>query len=746
VKAQEPGRNRKAKNRGVRPPAETAIQRAPIPYKRHALAALALCALTLLAYSNSFEGGLVLDNKVLLLDPRIREDTSQNIALIFQHTYWWPTGEAGLYRPFTTLSYLFNYAVLGEGEQLFGYHAINLLLHLGNVLLAYALALRLVRRFWPSVFIAAVWAVHPASTESVTNIVGRSDLLAAMAVLSGFLIYLKSRDASGPARTMWLAGLAAVTTVGVFSKESAVAILPVIVLYELVWWKESQRNKGWWLGGAAALAPIAVMLWKRAAVMAASPPAEFPFTDNPIVGPDWWTGRLTAIKVIARYLWLTIWPADLSCDYSFGQIQLARGTAADWFACGIVLAAAIAVVLLYRWNRTAFFLACFAVLNFLPASNLFFPIGTIMADRLLYLPSLGLLACLVLAVYAVGEKPKFAMLAPVALGVIVAGFAARTWVRNPDWQSELALATHDVRVSPRSYKLHQLLAVSLFEADPANANIDQVIEEQGKSLAILDPLPPALSRPDAYRQAGYYYLAKGDLEHDRDAPKSSAAYRSALQAIERGIAIDQASRGSYLARTNGGQAALRQGDAQAYLLLSLAYLRLEDTDKAYRAINQARALDPLNPQMYRQLSAVLAQQGRNDEAEVALMQESAITSLQEGKWQDVADASERVLQVNPADYPAAYYLNAMANLRLGKMDAAEKSAREAIRLDSANRNPRTSYVLGLILAEKREYGQAADSLNAYLRAAPNAPDAETVREQLRNIESANSQATRQIRP
>jgi len=156
--------------------------------------------------------------------------------------------------------------------------------------------------------------------------------------------------------------------------------------------------------------------------------------------------------VIARYLWLTIWPANLSCDYSFGQIQLARGAASDWFACVSVLAVVMAVVLLFRWNRTVFFLACFAFLNFLPASNLFFPIGTIMADRLLYLPSLGLLSCLVLAIDAVAAKPKFAMLAPIALGVIVAGFAARTWVRNQDWQSELALATHDVRVSPRSYK------------------------------------------------------------------------------------------------------------------------------------------------------------------------------------------------------------------------------------------------------------------------------------------------------
>jgi protein O-mannosyl-transferase len=741
VKAQEPGRNRKAKNRGVRPPADKVIQRPPSEYRRHALAALALCALTLLAYSNSFEGGLVLDNKVLLLDPRIREATPQNIALIFQHTYWWPTGEAGLYRPFTTLSYLFNYAILGEADQLSGYHAINLILHLGNVLLAYALALRLLRRFWPSVFIAAVWAVHPASTESVTNIVGRADLLAAMAVLAGFLMYLKSREASGWARGAWLAGLAAITTIGVFSKESAVAILPIILLYEIVWWKERPRDRGLWLGSAATLVPIAVMLWKRSAVLAASPPAEFPFTDNPIVGADWWTGRLTATKVIARYLWLTIWPANLSCDYSFGQIQLARGSAADWFACVIVFAATIGVILLYRWNRTACFLACFGFVNFVPASNLFFPIGTIMADRLLYLPSLGLLACLVLAVYAAAERPRFAMFAPVVLGVIVSGFTVRTWMRNQDWQSELALATHDVRVSPRSYKLHQLLAASLFESDPAHSNIDQVIEEQGKSLAILDTLPPAASRSESYRQAGYYRLLKGDSEQERDAQQSAADYRSALQALERCIAIDQASRGSYLARTNGGQAALSQGDAQAYLLLSLAYVRLGDPEKAYGAINQARTLDPLNPQMYRQLSAVLARQGRNEEAEVAFMLETAITSLQEGKWQDAADSSGHVLQADSAGYPSATYLNAMANLRLGNLDAAEKSAREAIRLDTAHRNPRTSYVLGLVLAEKQEYGQAIDSLNAYLRAAPNAPDTETVRKQLSNIERlAKSQA------
>src|SRR5436309_1467589 len=125
-----------------------------------------LICLTLLAYGNALPTGFALDSRMLVLgDPRIRELNPSNLGLIFQHTYWWPNGEAGLYRPLTTLSYLFNYAVLGGGEQPGGYHWINLILHTGNVLLVYALALRLLGQFWPSVFLAAIWGVHPALTE-----------------------------------------------------------------------------------------------------------------------------------------------------------------------------------------------------------------------------------------------------------------------------------------------------------------------------------------------------------------------------------------------------------------------------------------------------------------------------------------------------------------------------------------------------------------------------------------------------
>lgn len=712
---------------------------------RHLIVALALSALTLAAFSNSFQAGFILDNKGILLDPRIREAASGNIALIFERSYWWPTGESGLYRPFTTLSYLFNYAVLGNANRPDGYHWINLLLHIGNILLAYALALRVSGRFWTAVFTAALWVVHPALTESVTNIVGRSDLLAAFGVLSSLLIYGASATATGLARVFRLIGLGAVTAIGVFSKESAVVILPVIILYELTSRKDRPNYKTLAYGCLATGLPIAAMLYQRFLVLAASPAAELPFTDNPIVGAGWWTGRITAIEVAARYLWLIVWPAKLSVDYSYSQIPLARGVFVDWLiACLVVIAVGITVILLYRRSRACFFLTCFAIVNFLPGSNLLFPIGTIMADRLVYLPSFGLLGCLVIAIYAAAQRFKMAALSPILLSVMVAAFAMRTWTRNPDWQSEATMANASLRVSPNSFKLHRLLATSLFESDAANSNIDEVIREQEASLALLDSLPAALNTPDVYRQAGYYYLIKGDQLRDHDISQSKLFYERALRVLLRGVSIDQIGREKYRSRVNSKFYRTSEGDAQADILLSISYVRLDDLKSAYDAAERARNLDPLNPQAYRQLAAVFHRQHRNDETEVALTLESAITAIEEGKWQEAAESSDRVVRFNPAEYPSAYYLNAVANLRLGRFNLAEASARQALLLDHEDRNPRTNYVLGLVLARKSDYKHSVELLTAYLRAAPNAPDTEVVRKQLsefRRLDQIRSTST-----
>ena len=612
----------KSRRKRPAPPTGPVSPRRGSEGNRHLAFAAGLCALTLLAYSNSFSAGFVLDNKSLLQDPRIQALTGENLRLILQHTYWWPIAETGLYRPFTTLSYLFNYAVLGDAGQPSGYHCVNLILHAGNVLLVFALGRKLLQKFSSALLIAAVWAVHPVLTEAVTNIVGRADLLAAMATLSGLLLYLKSTDAKGSRLAGWLAGLAAVTAVGAFSKESAVAIPGVIALYEFAWWKERKQMKALALGLAATLAPIALMLIARTRVLAASAPAEFPFTDNPIAGAGFWAGKLTALGVMARYLWLMIWPARLSSDYSYRQISLADGRPQDWIAWTVVFVALFWIFWLWRSRRrTAFFWAGFALLTFLPASNLLFPTGTIMAERLLYLPSVGLVVCLVMAIdYATQRtwQPQKARLLPAILSVVMIAFAIRTWVRNRDWRDDLTMAQASARSSPYSFKTHRLLAAMLFESDPANSNIDAVIGEVEKAVAVLDPLPDSRSNADTYRLAGGYQLLRGDLLDERNTQKNLAvsadaagSYDRAVQLLLRSIAIGRAAHPP-------------RPDPEAAQMLSAAYLKLGKIAEAGQAAREALHLHPRNADAYRQIAYIFLEQNKPDDAAAALIEGSLI--------------------------------------------------------------------------------------------------------------------------
>lgn len=117
----------------------------------------------------------------------------------------------------------------------------------------------------------------------------------------------------------------------------------------------------------------------------------------------------------------------------------------------------------------------------------------------------------------------------------------------------------------------------------------------------------------------------------------------------------------------------------------------------------------------------------------------SLIAAQEKKWQEVADTSDRAIKLNPFDFPQAYYFNSVANYNLGNRDAAEKSAREAQKLDTQHRFPKVTHLLGIILAERRDYGGAAEQMRNYLKFAPGAQDANTVRTQLSELEKLASQ-------
>jgi len=605
---------------------------------------IALFVLTLLAFSNSFQAGFTLDNRGLLRDPRLEQATAHNLGLIVRHTYWWPNGESGLYRPFTTLTYLFNFAILGNRDQPAGYHWVNFVLHAANVLLVFALFRRWAAT-WPlAALTAAAWAVHPLLTESVTNIVGRADLLAGMSTLGGFLMYLKGAESTGSRRLAWLAGLLATTFVGVFSKESAVCILGVIVIYELVapvaaGDKQtspplSKRLPPLLTGCAATAIPIAFMLYQRSRILGASLPAEFPFTDNPIIGADIWIGRLTALKVIARYLWLIVWPAKLSSDYSYPEIPPFRGSPSDWTGCAAALAAVAMTVYLYKRNRTACFWLCFASFTFFPMSNLALPIGTIMAERFMYLPSIGLIACLVMAIQWAFDRLHLRSFAPAVVCLIIAAFAARTWSRNADWLDDLSITRASLEASPNSYKLHRQMAALLYGAERTPENMQRGQQEAEKSVALLDSLPDAQNTAEPFCIAGGYNFLRGEMLSAATGTSGAlsntgnAEYQKGIARVNRCAAIDKAVHAAYLAtlRSSRPRAMLApEGDPQPYLMLSSAHTRLGEFDKAADAAREALRMHPRTAAGYLQAANVFMRKNLRDDAETALSEGVLLT-------------------------------------------------------------------------------------------------------------------------
>jgi tetratricopeptide (TPR) repeat protein len=155
--------------------------------------------------------------------------------------------------------------------------------------------------------------------------------------------------------------------------------------------------------------------------------------------------------------------------------------------------------------------------------------------------------------------------------------------------------------------------------------------------------------------------------------------------------------------------------ASAWLELGRVRQRLGSTQTAREAWKKALELDP-------KLAGAFVELGLD--AGLAHDWKMATAYLDQG------------LRRDPVNYPEAWFGDAVAHYYLGEFDSAEKSAREAVRLDPEDRNPRAGYVLGMALERKGDREGAATELRHYLRAAPQAPDAETVKAHLAAMENS----------
>jgi tetratricopeptide (TPR) repeat protein len=149
----------------------------------------------------------------------------------------------------------------------------------------------------------------------------------------------------------------------------------------------------------------------------------------------------------------------------------------------------------------------------------------------------------------------------------------------------------------------------------------------------------------------------------------------------------------------------------------------------------------LEMKSYETARAALAKAVEADPKLVSPYIELGLLSARQSQWKESGEYLDKAVRLDPIDFPNAWYADAVAHFNLGNYEAAEKSAREAVRLDSKHLNPRADYLLGLLLAEKKDYAGAATKIASYLQLAPNAPDSARAREQLAQIRKLIGEAS-----
>ena len=392
-----------------------------------------LLGAAVLVYADSLLNSFTMDDELYILrNPQV----TQHSAWLLFH----PNTVSNVYRPVTFFTFAMNW--IAARYQPFGYHAINLLLHLAVVLLLFFVLREILEgsaHYEPVCFAAALlFAVHPIHTEAVSSVVGRSELLAAGFLLAAWLFHLQDR---------YILSLFCVV-LALLSKESAIGLLPLAVAGDYA----KGQLKSWTRYAAIAVVSFLYVgaLWKIQGGHLGA--AAVSVLDNPLTLLPASLRVLNAVRIAWKYVALLLFPVTLSCDYSYNQILLY----ADFRHLLVPAIAAMAVVLAWIWaiwKKKSGYIVAGAVYfaGFAATSNILTRTGTIFGERLAYLPSAGFCLLAALAWQWLADRHRNAAIAVLAL--VVAALGIRAAARNRDWRDNTALYTQAGDAVPNSAKM-----------------------------------------------------------------------------------------------------------------------------------------------------------------------------------------------------------------------------------------------------------------------------------------------------
>jgi hypothetical protein len=421
--------------------------------------------LAILVYLPAFNADFTLDD-VLIVEENAYVKSLDKIPSIWTSHYWAGKVDAsddGLYRPLTLTSYTLQYALFGEKP--FAFHLINVLLHALVCVVLMKFVQLLFKDPWLVLLSGIIFAVHPLHAEAVAGIVGRAELLAALFILLSGISYHHFRKTGS---MKWMGVLLLTTFAAITSKEHGFMIGPILFLQELYYantWKNftwSEKNKWIAFGGVALLS---IILWSYRASITGDPVPHELWAEA-----DASTRMATAMRISMEYVWMHVFPWTLSADYWTGSTPITGWGSPMVLISFVAMIGLIAVMVMWRKKQPVIAWGiAFFLLTLLPVSNFLFAAGFLKAERVVYIPSIGMIIALsaVLLMLRTAPKLKPAFMAVAALFVLF--FAGRTYVRAMDWKNNFTLAQATLKSDPDSPRFNNMMGLEL-RAQQKNAD------------------------------------------------------------------------------------------------------------------------------------------------------------------------------------------------------------------------------------------------------------------------------------
>jgi hypothetical protein len=360
-------------------------------------------------------------------------------------------------------------------------------------------------------FVAVLlFAIHPIHTEVIANVKGRDEILTFIFLIVSVTTFLKYRATK---KNYFLVASCLLFFISLLTKETAITYIAVfpLVLYFFRGDQIISAVKGVW----PLILTLGLYLFTRYQFVGFSEVVITDVTNSPYILASPLQAFSTKIFVISKYLYLLIMPITLTSEYGYNQIPYLNVYSLEFFVSILVLISLVLISLfLFKERSVISFGILYALITLSVGTNLIFDFGAPMAERMLFIPSLGFCILLSYILFLVFKKSRKIL---VCLLFIIPFYSFSTVKRNSEWKDNESLFLADIVKSPNSSRLN------LFVSEIYIGKYLKEVSAEHKSI-YLDSAKYYIDRsiqilPDysfAYLRLGLIYFYKGDYNSAAD--------------------------------------------------------------------------------------------------------------------------------------------------------------------------------------------------------------------------------------